>query len=420
MNAIPFGTMIIAPAAYAVPSAAGLVHGLKQASANVAIVPPSILEELCHNTELLDNCAGHLEAMIYSGGHLPQNIGSIVASRMRLLNQYGSTELGLTPLILSQSNRCSEDWKYMQLHPHLGFEFRPFTQGVSELYIVRRRSLEHHQLTFTYSAFADLEEYATGDLFIRHPIPEKQNFWEWYARRDDIIVLLNGEKVNPTEMEQHITLKNPEIKGALVTGDQRFQTMLLLEPTDEWRKASGSQNHSLLLDKLWPSIEEANRLFPAYAPIAESHILFTDWSMPMIRSGKGAIRRAATVELYTEQFDSLYNELEFPKNSSTAHSLTGDGISLDQCDVTCRIREIIKSVAGMSDLDENDNLFLHGMDSFQTLAIVREMKNSLDIKHLSAAFVYSHPSISRLAHALTQPQHVAPENYQDRQAILDH
>ena len=217
-NAVPFGTVMISPTSGAIPSAEGLVEGLKKTLADVAFIVPSIVQELSQNPELLDYCAKNLETIIYCGGDLPQSIGDIIASKIRLVNQFGATELGLAANLLSLNNRGPEDWKYMQFHPDLGIELRHVAEDMHELYVVRDPQNEKQQPTFTI--FPDAREYASRDLFVRHPSKDKSDLWSWRARADDIIVSLNGEKTNPISMEQHIPASNTDINAVLVVGPQ--------------------------------------------------------------------------------------------------------------------------------------------------------------------------------------------------------
>jgi hypothetical protein len=46
VGAIPFGNVVIAPVAAAIPTAQGVVDALKQAPADVAILVPSVVAEL--------------------------------------------------------------------------------------------------------------------------------------------------------------------------------------------------------------------------------------------------------------------------------------------------------------------------------------------------------------------------------------
>lgn len=46
LGAIPFGNVVIAPVAAAIPTAQGVVDALKQTPADVAILVPSVVAEL--------------------------------------------------------------------------------------------------------------------------------------------------------------------------------------------------------------------------------------------------------------------------------------------------------------------------------------------------------------------------------------
>lgn len=230
------------------------------------------MQDLAQNPNLLDYCAKNLELIIYCGGDLPQAIGDVIASKIRLVNQFGASELGLTPNLISKTNRSSEDWKYVQFHPELGLELRHVTDGVHELYAVRDPRLKELQPTFTI--FPNIQEYASRDLFARHPSEDKKDLWSWQARADDIIVFLNGEKTNPNSMEQHIIARNPDISAALVVGAQTFQAAPLVEPVTNGIELSLAER-AAFIERIWPTIEEANADAPSHARIMKSHVLFT-------------------------------------------------------------------------------------------------------------------------------------------------
>lgn len=45
-----------------------------------------------------------------------------------------------------------------------------------------------------------------------------------YGRRDNILVLTNGEKVNPIPLEQHVQ-GEPSLKGVLLVGNGRVSLL---------------------------------------------------------------------------------------------------------------------------------------------------------------------------------------------------
>ena len=93
---------------------------------------------------------------------------------------------------------------------------------------------------------------------------------------------------------------------ALITGQSRLQPAAILELVEP---VSGSDFlRAQLIDKIWPVIEEANMDSPAYGQLTKSHIILSDSNKPFQRTGKGSMRRAATLDLYAMELDELYAE----------------------------------------------------------------------------------------------------------------
>jgi thioester reductase-like protein/aryl carrier-like protein len=392
---------MIAPTSGAIPSAAGLVEGLKKTGADIAFIVPSIVQELSQNPQLLDCCAKNLKLIVYCGGDLPQSIGDTVSSKIRLLNQYGATEMGLVALT-HPKDRDPQDWKYIQFHPAMGAEFRHVTDNEHELHIVRSPEHEPNQMTFTF--FSDLDEYPSRDLFVPHPT--KANLWKWHARADDIVVFLNGEKTNPISMEQYIASRNPQVSGILVVGTQRFQASLLVEVVSDG-KALTPTERAAFIEKMWPSIEEANRDCPAHARVAKTHILFTDPQRPMLRAGKGTVQRAGTLKLYEKELDALYADAE--TLSTQIDGASGPGRVNDGLVISQFIRDTISSVTKWGELSNTDNVFTLGMDSLQAITVARWLRHGLDMPGITINLIYTNPSVSQLTHATLRLLHEGVE-----------
>lgn len=384
---------MIAPISGAIVSGEGLIESLKQSPADVAFLVPSIVQDLAQNLQLLDYCSKHLRAIIYAGGDLPQMLGDVVASKIRLLNQFGASELGLTPAIISLTDRGLGDWKYLQFHPQLGLELRPVSDDVHELYAVRDPEKIDRQVTFTI--FPNAQEYASRDLFVRHP--SKADLWSWQARADDIIVFLNGEKTNPISMEQHIVSRNADISAALVVGAQRFQAALLIESVTI-DKALNPAERAAFIERIWPTIEEANKDAPSHARLMKSHVLFTQPQKPMLRAGKGTVQRAGTLKSYASEIDALYRDADMMSTNLEGEVERLKGI-LDQATVSNCVRQSVLSTAGWPGLDEAANFFSLGMDSLQALVSIRKLRQSLGIA-IAPSTLYSNPSVLTLTTAI--------------------
>ena len=396
-DAISEGVIPVAPISGTIPSAAGLVEGLKRCPADIAVLVPSIASELAESPELLEYCAKNLKMIWYCGGDLPEAMGNVIASKIRVANLYGASEVGITAALWSPEHFDLSDWKYVHYHPSIGYEMRDSGNGNGTHELVLVRSEKHVQSQIAFTIFPGEQEYATRDLFLPHP--SKPDLWKWIARRDDIVVFLNGEKTNPISMEQHVVQASPKVRNVLVAGAQRFQAALIIEPADNADLPAAQKAE--LIEELWPTIEEANEECPAHARISKSHILLTSPAKPMTRTGKGTIQRFATYTLYSEELDTLYRDAE-------AITLT-DGESTGKADLAKLketgelipfIRESLLTTTTWKDLDDDTNFFTLGMDSLQAITLTRKLRQTFAIPSISPSTIYSNPSLTLLSKAL--------------------
>ncbi|KAI1130967.1 putative NRPS-like enzyme [Nemania abortiva] len=385
--AIPFGSTIIAPVATAIPTAQGVVDALKHTPADVAILVPSLVAEFAQNPVLLDYVAANLKLILYCGGDLPQAIGDQVAARMPLRCLWGASEVGFAHQ-LWPSELGPQDWRYIRFHPCSGASFEKTIDDTYELVFRKKHSLAANQAVFGVLGQERLEEYRTHDLF--EPHPTVADVWAWRARTDDIIVFLNGEKTNPVTMEQSIVAKNPEVTGAIVVGAQRFQAALLIEPAGQ---ITSTADQAALIERIWPSIHEANGLVPAHARVDKSMILITAPDRPLIRTGKGTIQRVGSIAQYSAEFDKLYSDVDAEVD------ITDESLSL--LDAGERIRDAVLAATGWHTITESTDFFANGMDSLQALQIIRALRRGLSRSQLALSTLYRNPSISQLRTAFS-------------------
>ncbi|KAI0878925.1 putative NRPS-like enzyme [Hypoxylon argillaceum] len=403
---IPFGTTPIAPLSAAIPTALGLVEALKQAPADIALLVPSVVAELAEDPVSLEYVAANIKLLVYLGGDLPQSIGDRVATKVPLRCQYGCSEIGFAHQ-LWPTELGPLDWKYIRFHPCTGAVFEETVDGTYELVFKR-----HHQDSFsplfplplleTQSIWSisnqeHLDEFRTRDLWEPHPaVPDA---WRWVARTDDIIVFLNGEKTNPVTMEQSVVASNSGLLvGAIVVGAQRFQAALLVEPAPTL-KIENTADEAALIERIWPSIEEANSIAPAHARIEKSMVLIGDPKRPLIRAAKGTIQRAVSLAQYSAELDKLY---------AAADAAEGDNdimadevyIPLDRETIMRRIRKTVLSTTGWQNIEDSTGFFDSGMDSLQVLRTIRALRGALGASHLALSTMYHNPSIARLAEAI--------------------
>ncbi|OJZ83061.1 hypothetical protein ASPFODRAFT_141998 [Aspergillus luchuensis CBS 106.47] len=225
---------------------------------------------------------------------------------------------------------------------------------------------------------------------------------------------LDGEKTNPVSMEGHILASNPEVTGALVAGAQRFQAALIIELGRSEVGLSAS-HRAAAIERLWPSIQQANEECPAHARIAKSHILFTTPEKPMLRAGKGTVQRAGTLAMYAAELDAIYADAE-KLAQQDAGETSGPGAVDDVVKVAAFIRASLLAITGWSaeKVSDTESWLTLGMDSLQALTITRVLKQGLLLPALTPNLIYLHPSITELTQAVQQL------DMQDKQSTETH
>ena len=326
---------------------------------------------------------GALKYVLPAGGAVSKAAGDALIQYTTLLNVLGTTELGtLRGLEVDQ-----KDWAYIRPSTNAGVEFRHVSGDGYEMFVVRDERLKGLQPTF--EIFPNLQEFSTHDLFSRHPT--KHDHWLYRGRSDDVIVFLNGEKTNPTLMEG-LVQNHPDVRSALVVGQNRFEAALLVEPSHPSKVSTSGRAE--LIENLWPVVEEANRKAPAYARVSKSHILFTNPEKPMSRAGKGTVQRGFTIEKYSAEIDALYADAEKMNDCDVLAKV--DPLNMKQS-----VHQIVAFAMGLEQLGVNDDFFSRGMDSLQVIQTARYLKSGLQeagmkVGNLGPSTIYTNPTITKL------------------------
>jgi long-chain acyl-CoA synthetase len=137
------------------------------------------------------------------------------------------------------------------------------------------------------------------------------------GRIKDILVLSNGEKIPPSDMEMAITL-DPLIEQVMVVGEQKpyLSAICILNP-DYWPEFASSQgidtNQPKVLEQ--PEVESAVlariaelvKMFPGYARIVRLHLSFEPWSVENgLMTPTMKLKRAKVIEKLAEPVANLY------------------------------------------------------------------------------------------------------------------
>ncbi|KAL8720788.1 MAG: hypothetical protein Q9181_007848 [Wetmoreana brouardii] len=382
-NAIPVFGPPLRP-----PSGELAAEILRQQYVRRCLLPPSVAEQLLHSNDGLD-LFRQLDIFCYAGGPLSQAAGDAISGVTTVCQFYGSTEAGQIRLLVPQA----EDWSYMEFHPDAKLELQPSYDDAFELVLFADQStacssaLNHN--------FPGVDTWYTKDLFKPHPT--KHGLWRFHGRKDDIIVLSTGEKLNPLPME-NLLQGLLTVSGALVIGQGRSQPALLIE-----RNPRGPKETKSLLDALWPSIETANALMPAQGRITRTMILLADADKPFVRAGKGTVVRKLTEAAYAEEITDLYAE-------GQKHGIVGPPTLTATVFASAAIKDLIRSIllpALHQDVSDYDNLYSSGLDSLKTVEALGVLRSSLlphrpasELRWLSADTFYDHPTVNQISEVI--------------------
>lgn len=373
------------------PSLSAVVNAIKNCpELNWAFIAPSLVNELGQSSDALKEMASRLDCVMFAGGSVPSQSGNVVASQMGLHSVFGSSECGPIPLLkpLDDPDYVHE-WSYLHVHPDSGIEFQHRSEDLFEMVVVKQADDPAHQFVQPVFSHFDIPEYATKDLFRRHPT--KPDMWTHASRLDDVIVFSTGEKTNPITFEQEVGM-NPAVSAALVIGAQRFEASLLVEPRDN--RARTPEEEKILIDKIWPSVETANRSCPKHARVSKEKIMLTNPAKPMARAAKGTVQRQRTIQLYNAEIDDMYKEDEDAEDVP--------GAELPAVDQVVRIvHGAVSTLTRVDSVNDMDDFFSIGMDSLQALQLRRVLKKSLPASSISVGDVYAHPTVALLAESIS-------------------
>jgi len=194
-------------------------------------------------------------------------------------------------------------------------------------------------------------------------------------------------------------------------GQGRFQAALLIEPR------AGAQTASFVED-IWPTVEEANRQAPGQGRITRSMIVVVSPDKPFERAGKGSIIRKMTAEKLEAEIDALY--------SSDPSQRQRNGPVLDKKDnfeeVQKYVRESVRMVFPLPEVDNNDNLYVLGLDSLKTMEIIAILKSGLGIEDaswLSSQTLYTNPTFSQLSKVLHRRLNLQGKLHEEEESHME-
>lgn len=398
-------------------TAATVIKCLDASDSEALVTVPYTLKFLVEADGGLERL-GALRQVINAGSAIPDDLGDkIVTAGGNIFHLYGQTECGA--LMEPPSDRWLWSWVTPLPHAKPYLQFEPEnSHGSQDLYhLVIKPGLKQKVLSDRPDG-----SYGTKDLFQRHPtIPD---LWKFAARKDDIIVMLNGEKADPIPVEDALKV-NPEVATAVVFGaGQEALGLLVIRSL-----LSTSLSHEEFVKAIGPSVDLGNSRVPAYARIARDMIIVKEADTPFPATDKGTVIRSAFLKQMEEDIERLY-----AGRSASKLRTAGTVVPMSHDKVLAIISEIVKDelrskiahdtstseqkavdeTKHWDDLPVDADLFDLGVDSLQASNIRSRIQREINLCGASLAtnVVFDFPTVALLGDHVMQ-LHLG-NNYSER------
>ena len=390
------------------PTAASVLQLIDTVHARCLMSVPSILEEIV----LLSDATGlqklaQLDFVAFGGGNMKPAIGfSLVSAGVSLLNHFGTTEAGpLAPVFIPGPDY---EWQYFRLRRDIQVQIMPTSTSNDGDQLVKL-------ITYPFGWHTPFE---IQDQFATDPSNPMVDF-KAIGRKDSVIVLATGEKVQPTIIESMLS-EHSLVKAAIAFGDGHFQLGVVVQPSN----AMTSDLNDEFKTTIWPTVLEANELMDAHAQIASKDaIIVVSHTMVLPKSDKGSLLRRELYAMLESEIEQAYQKLESGTHLAVEHFV------LDRNDdITQQIKDLIQRALPTWNVPAQDwtvssDLFELGMDSLQAVALRRLLLPSTgSAEKVPRDFIYRHPSVLQLAEAIEATHRIDEPNQPSdiRQKMVDH
>ncbi|KAL3478125.1 hypothetical protein BJX99DRAFT_245792 [Aspergillus californicus] len=357
-----------------------LVDIMRSYSFEIFYGVPYALKLLAESKEGIQALA-NLKAVMFGGSPCPDSLGNLlVENGVYLISHYGSTETGQ----LLTSMRPREDKRWDWLRPSEAVKkFLRFEERFPGIY----ESVVLHGWPSKVMSNRPDGSYATKDLFAKHPDIEA---YKYYARLDDTVTLVNGEKVIPLDLEGRIRQLSV-VADALVFGVGKSSIGLAVIRAPD----AASMTDERIIDAIWPAVEQAHETLPAYGQLSKSMVRVLPVDASYARTDKGTVIRQAFYRDYSDLIEAAYE----------AEDAATGTLLLSEEELKAFLRKELPGIVPIKDLNgftDDADFFSLGMDSLQATQLRSLLIKTIDTKghKLGLNVAFEHPTIDSLARYL--------------------
>ncbi|KAI0645046.1 acetyl-CoA synthetase-like protein [Trametes meyenii] len=282
-----------------VPTPLNFLAAWAACKCDIVISIPAFIEALAYDEARIPALKA-LDYVVYSGASMTKTVGdALAAAGVKLASAWGSTEVGVASLFLPRALPPPSDWEYFAFSPHMRFHMVP-DEDLEHVFEPVRVSDETFFAHVHNTEVDGQPAFAMGDLLEQHPT--NPAWWRVLGRKDDQIVLLTGENINPVPIEDTLA-QDEHVESAIVFGQQRMELGVLVEPKAEDQLERPPEE---VKDEVWPAIKDANSRSLPFAHIRKEMVLVTSPDKPLAHTAKNTTRREVSLKQYTAEMENLY------------------------------------------------------------------------------------------------------------------
>ncbi|KAF1806067.1 hypothetical protein V8B55DRAFT_1592110 [Mucor lusitanicus] len=385
------------------PSQTEITKALVANNVTIMAAPPLILEQMIPYLEETKDLAPvqRLKYLIFGGANLKHETGEwFHAHGVNVRDMYGTTEIGA--IMTSDLDRNSKNWGSLRLfhrdpqgHPYGTFEINDQSEpSVKHLYIhADSPTLANHVANRADGG------YDTQDLFIENP--NYPGYYTYLGRRDDTLIMENGEKTNPVPMEATIR-QSPMIEQVAVLGQGRQCTAALIQLNRDFAERFGPEE---IIATVHAAVKEANLECPGHSKILPQMVKILPFNKVLPSTDKGTVMRKKTESTYQDVVEKLYKDfLEGPTSRTKTNA--GDDTSAwtpEQTEdflIACAAE--VLDVPQSTFKDRTQSVFDFGLNSLSAIQLRNRIAEYFDM--VPQNFLFQHPSIVSMREALMSDQ----------------
>ena len=333
-----------------------------------------------------------LDFVACGGGPMKTSVAeALSAGGVLLLNHCGATEIGALAPIFNPG--LDYDWRYFVVRKDLDLRFENVVEKPGCVKLLGRPPGWD-------------EDFVVQDFLRPNPKAPTSQF-QFIGRADDLIVLANGEKVRPTNLEAMVS-EDPHVQDCIAFGEGHDYLGLIVEAAPDLSLdcSDGAQVDAFVED-VWPVVQTGNEEVDSHGEVTKNMILAaSSSSKPLNRTAKGSLAKKEIYQAFEAEINKAYESTETIRVEPLPD--LGDVVKISEY-LRETIRDILNLTPETDTLDDGDDFFEFGMNSLQATRLQyrlvassgnREDEHS-SVPVISRNFAYSHPTISSMQKALT-------------------